>query len=149
MDRRHVLLICTGNAARSQMAEGFVRHFLSDRWEASSAGTRPAGYVHPLAIRVMREVGIDIAAQRSKSVDEFKTAEIDLVITVCDSAAEECPVWIGNGPTVHMGFPDPGKVTGSPQQQLQAFREIRDDIRSKLIVFLSGWVPEQVTSGSG
>jgi arsenate reductase len=94
--RRKILFLCTGNSARSQMAEGLVNHFLGDEWEAYSAGTAPAGYVHPLAVKAMAELGIDISAQRSKSVGEFRDAQFDLVITVCDQAAQNCPLWLGS-----------------------------------------------------
>jgi len=101
MEKKRVLFLCTSNSARSQMAEGLVNHFLGDRWEAFSAGTAPAGYVHPLAIQVMDELGIDISAQRSKPVDEFRGAEFDFVITLCDNAAQTCPLWLGSGRVKH------------------------------------------------
>ena len=94
--KRKVLFLCTGNSARSQMAEAIVNARLGDAWEAVSAGTKPAGYVHPVALRVLQETGIEHRG-RSKSADEFRLMTFDLVVTVCDSAAEECPVWLGQG----------------------------------------------------
>ena len=105
-----------------------VNHFLGERWEAFSAGTNPAGYVHPLAGRVMAELGIDISSQRSKSVDEFLGAAFDLVITVCDSAAKNCPLWLGSGRKKHLGFPDPAAVSGSEAERVEVFRRVRDDL---------------------
>lgn len=126
-DRRRVLFLCTGNSCRSQMAEAIVNARLGDAWQAFSAGTHPAGQVHPKARQVLGEIGIEHAG-RAKSVDEFRGASFDLVVTVCDSAAEECPVWLGRGRRVHLGFPDPAKATGSEEQVLAVFRQVRDDI---------------------
>jgi arsenate reductase len=134
--KKRVLFICTGNSCRSQMAEGLVNHYLGDEWQAYSAGTAPAGYVHPLAVRVMAELNIDIAPQRSKSVDGFRGTQFDLVVTVCDDAAENCPVWLGGGRKVHMGFEDPAKATGSEEERLAVFRRIRDEIRQEIFDFL-------------
>ena len=131
--KKRVLLLCTGNSARSQMAEGLVNHFLSETWEAYSAGTDPAGYVHPLAVQAMAELGIDISEQRSKSVDEFRNTAFDLVVTVCDNAAENCPLWLGKGCVVHIGFPDPAQVTGTQAERLAAFRRVRDQIRWQVL----------------
>ncbi len=136
--RQTVLFICTGNSARSQMAEGLVRHFLGDRWEAFSAGTRPAKYVHPLAVQVMAELGIDIAGQRPKPIGEFRHASPDVVITVCDSAAEDCPLWLGSGRRVHMGYPDPAQASGGLDERLAAFRAVRDVIRAEVLAHLAG-----------
>jgi arsenate reductase len=129
MMKKRVLFLCTGNSCRSQMAEGLVNHDLGDEWQAYSAGTEPAGYVHPLAVQAMLELQIDISGQRSKSTDEFRQASFDLVITVCDDAAENCPVWLGQGRTVHIGFQDPARATGSDRQRLAVFRQVRDEIR--------------------
>ncbi len=130
---RRVLFLCTGNSARSQMAEGIVNHLRSDRWQAVSAGTHPTGRVHPLAVKALKEIGIEIPGAHSKSVDEFRDAMFDVVITVCDDAAEECPLWLGQGKRVHIGFPDPAK--GS----LEDFRRVRDDIRQQIIAFLDSF----------
>ncbi|MFN8455164.1 MAG: arsenate reductase ArsC [Anaerolineae bacterium] len=137
MTTKTVLFLCTGNSCRSQMAEGLVNHFLGQQWEAYSAGTEPAGYVHPLAIQVMAELDIDISHHRSKSAGEFRYVEPDLVITVCDDAAENCPVWLGQGPVIHIGFPDPAKTVGSKAERLAVFREVRDDIRRKILAYLT------------
>ena len=126
---RRVLFVCTGNSARSQMAEGLVNHDLAASWQADSAGTAPAGYVHPLAVRVMAELGIDISGKRAKSTDEFRDRTFDVVMTVCDHAAETCPVWLGRGRVVHIGFADPAAATGSEAEQLDVFRRVRDEIR--------------------
>ena len=131
--KRRVLFLCTGNSARSQMAEGLVNHFLGGRWEAFSAGTHPTGYVHPLAVQAMAELGIDISGQRSKSVEEFRGQNFDVVITLCDSAAQECPVWLGPGRAVHMGFPDPAQADGGIVDRMDAFRQVRDGIREKVL----------------
>jgi arsenate reductase len=136
MSKKRALFLCTGNSCRSQMAEGLVNHFLGKTWEASSAGIHPAGSVHPLAIRAMAELGIDISGQRSKSVDEFRHAEFDLVVTVCDDAAENCPLWIGKGRVAHISFPDPARAAGTQDEQLAAFRRVRDEMRRQVIGFL-------------
>lgn len=136
MEQRRVLFLCTGNSCRSQMAEGLVNDRLSETWQACSAGTAPSGYVHPLAIRAMAELGIDISANRSKSTDEFRQAAFDVVITVCDHAAETCPVWLGQGRKHHMGFPDPADAKGSEAERLAQFRQVRDDIADHVLTYL-------------
>jgi len=140
-----VLVLCTGNAARSQMAEGLIRAALGDRVEVFSAGTHPAGYVHPMAIRVMREIGIDISGQRSKSLSEFIGQPFDLVLTVCDDAAEECPVWPGQGERMHIGYPDPGRRAWDEEGMLEEFREVRDRMREELIPALRRWLEQRET----
>jgi arsenate reductase len=134
--RKRVLFLCTGNSCRSQMAEGIVNHYLNNEWHAHSAGTEPAGYVHPLAVEAMAELGIDISSQRSKPVDEFRAAEYDVVVTVCDDAAENCPVWLGSGRKTHIGFEDPAQATGSSMQRLAVFRRVRDEIRREMFDLL-------------
>ncbi len=109
------------------MAEAIVNARLGDKWEAYSAGTQPTGYVHPLAIRALKEIGIEHAG-RSKRADEFRDTPFDLVVTVCDDAAENCPVWLGKGGREHLSFPDPAKATGSEDEVLSAFEKVRDDI---------------------
>ncbi len=136
MNKKRVLFLCTSNSARSQMAEGLVNHFLGDRWEAFSAGIEPARHVHPLAVQAMAELGIDISAQRPKSVDEFRGAEFDLVITVCYHAAESCPLWLGPGQVKHMGFPDPAAASGSEAERLEVFRQVRDSLRQEVLYYL-------------
>jgi arsenate reductase len=136
MSVQRVLFLCTGNSARSQMAEGLVNHLLGDTWEAYSAGTKPAGYVHPLAIEAMAELGIDISAQRSKSADAFRDIDLDRVITLCDDAARNCPAWLGKGRVKHMGFPDPAAAEGSRAERLDAFRQVRDGLREQVLAYL-------------
>jgi arsenate reductase (thioredoxin) len=129
--KRKVLFLCTGNSCRSQMAEAIVSARLGDSWEAYSAGTKPAGYVHPLALAVLDEIGIPHEG-RSKHADELRNVPFDLVVTVCDDAAENCPVWLGQGKRVHLGFPDPAKATGSQEEVMAVFRAVRDDIARKV-----------------
>ncbi len=120
--KQKVLFLCTGNSCRSQMAEAIVNARLGEEWEAVSAGTKPAGYVHPKTLEALREIGIQHEG-RSKQADEFRDVDFDLVVTVCDSAAEECPVWLGKGKRVHYGFPDPAKT-----DNMDDFRKVRDEI---------------------
>jgi len=117
------------------MAEAIVNAKLGDSWLAVSAGTAPAGTVHPLAVRALAEIGIEHAG-RSKHVDEFRDAALDLVVTVCDSAAEQCPLWIGKGRRVHLSFPDPAKATGTEEEVMAAFRRLRDDIAAQIPALL-------------
>jgi arsenate reductase len=124
--KRKVLFLCTGNSCRSQMAEAIVSARLGDEWEAVSAGTKPAGFVHPKALEALAEIGIRHEG-RSKGADEFRDVEFDLVVTVCDSAAEECPVWLGKGKRVHHSFPDPAKTDA-----MDEFRKVRDDIAREI-----------------
>ncbi len=131
MSKAKVLFLCTGNSCRSQMAEAIVNARWGDAWEAYSAGTQPAGYVHPLAVQVLSEIGIQHAG-RSKSADEYRAVPFDLVVTVCDDAAENCPVWLGKGRRVHVGFPDPAKATGTEDEVLAVFRQVRDDIAARI-----------------
>jgi arsenate reductase len=133
-----VLFLCTHNSSRSQMAEGLLRARGGKRYEALSAGTHPRG-VHPLAVAAMREIGIDIseaAGHRAKSLREFAGQTIDLVVTVCDDAAEECPFFPGARRQEHWGFPDPSAVTGSEKVRMQAFRNVRDAIAARIDAFL-------------
>lgn len=133
--KRKVLFLCTGNSARSQMAEALVNARLGEAWEAVSAGTRPSGYVHPQAVAALSEVGIEHAG-RSKTPDEFRAVAFDLVVTVCGDAAEECPVWLGQGRRVHLGFPDPAQATGSDDEVLARFRDVRDAIADQVLALL-------------
>jgi len=136
MAKKQVLFLCTGNSCRSQMAEGLVNRFLGDGWQAFSAGTKPSGYVHPLAIEAMAELDIDISRQRSKSVDEFRDIQLDIVITVCGGAAEDCPVWLGASEVRHIGYPDPAAATGTRGERLDVFRRVRDGLRSDVVRYL-------------
>ncbi|MDL2716496.1 MAG: arsenate reductase ArsC [Acidobacteriota bacterium] len=131
MSRPRVLILCTGNSCRSQMGEGWVRHDLGDRVEVHSAGTRPSA-VHPLAIRVMAEAGVDISSHRSKSAEALKGVVFDLVVTVCDSAREECPILPGARKTLHETFEDPARA-GDGEDALPVFRRVRDQIRARLV----------------
>ncbi|HSB26244.1 MAG TPA: arsenate reductase ArsC [Pyrinomonadaceae bacterium] len=131
-----VLILCTGNSARSQMAEGFLRREGGDKFDVYSAGVAPSR-VRTEAIRVMREVGIDISAHRSKSVEEFANQEFDYVITVCDNANEQCPVFPGSTNRIHWSFDDPAAVYGDEEVRLSAFRRVRDEIIQRLRVFLT------------
>ena len=137
MKKRKVLFLCTGNSCGSQMAEGLVNNLLAEYWVAYSAGTQPAGYVHEMAIEVLAEMGIDISGGRSKAADEFRDTDLDAVITVCDDAAEACPLWLGHGRVIHMGFPDPATVTGSREQRLAVFRRVRDAIKEQVLAYLT------------
>ncbi len=136
MEKKKVLIVCTGNVARSQMAEGFLRHEAGDRFEVFSAGLNPS-YVRPGVIQVMREVGIDISHHRSKSVDEFIGEEIDYVITVCDHANQHCPNLPARIKRIHWSVEDPVAPAGDEAAQLAAFRRVRDDIRRRLQDFAS------------
>lgn len=133
MDKQKVLFLCTGNSCRSQMAEAIINARLGERWQAVSAGTVPAGYIHPKAIDALREIGIQHEG-RSKLVDEFRDVDFDLVVSVCDSAAEECPLWLGKGKRVHHSFPDPAKTDA-----MDDFRAVRDAIERELIPLLEGY----------
>ena len=131
-----VLFLCTGNSCRSQMAEAIINARLGDRWQAVSAGTKPAGYVHPMALKALEEIGIQHEG-RSKLADEFRGTDFDLVVTVCDSAAEECPVWIGKGKRIHHSFLDPAKAEGTDEEKMAFFRAVREDIERELIQLLN------------
>lgn len=129
--KRRVLFLCTGNSCRSQMAEAIVNARLGDEWEAVSAGTKPAGYIHPKALTALSEIGINHQGS-SKRADAFRDVDFDLVVTVCDSAAEECPVWLGKGKRAHHGFPDPA-VT----DHMDDFRKVRDAIENEITQLLT------------
>ena len=134
-EKKRVLILCTGNSARSQMAEGLFRHEAGDQFEVFSAGTRPSP-VRPEAIAAMKEIGIDISAHRSKSVDLFKDQEFACVITVCDNAKESCPVFPGSTQRLHWPFPDPAAVQGSEEERYAAFCKVRDKIHGRIMVYL-------------
>jgi arsenate reductase (thioredoxin) len=131
MEKKRVLILCTGNSARSQMAEGLLRHDAGDRFEVFSAGTKPT-QVRPEAITVMQELGIDISSYRSKSVDEFSGQDFDYVVTVCDNAKASCPVFPGNTKRIHWSLDDPAAVEGSEEHRRAAFRRVRDELRQRL-----------------
>jgi arsenate reductase (thioredoxin) len=129
--RQRVLFLCTHNSARSQMAEGLLRRLGGDRFEAFSAGTE-ATHVRPLAIRAMHELGIDISQHESKTLDRYLELPFDKVVTVCDQANEACPVFFGARERIHWSFRDPSTATGSEEQQLAVYREVRDAIRARI-----------------
>lgn len=135
-DKKSVLILCTGNSARSQMAEGLLRAIGGGRLEVESAGVI-ASFVRPQAIEAMRETGIDISGHRSKSVEEFTGQNFDYVITVCDNAKESCPVFPGSVKRIHWTFDDPADAAGSDEEKLTVFRRVRDEIREKLTLFVS------------
>ena len=136
MSKSRVLILCTGNSCRSQMGEGWIRHDLGDRVDVHSAGTQPS-FVHPLAIRVMREAGVDLSSHRSKSVEALKGLAFDLVVTVCDSAREACPILPGAQKTLHQAFEDPA-LAGDGEDALPVFRRLRDEIRARLVPLVAG-----------
>lgn len=129
--KQRVLFICTHNSARSQMAEGLLRHLGGERFEVFSAGTE-ATHVRPLAVQVMAEIGIDISKQESKTLERYLQQPFDEVITVCDTAAETCPIFPGAAHRRHWSFPDPSKATGSEAEQLAVYRHVRDAIRARI-----------------
>ena len=134
MRKERVLILCTGNSARSQMAEGLLRHDAGDRFEVVSAGVKPSG-IRPEAIAVMRELGIDVSGQLSKHVTEFSGQTFDYVLTVCDNARENCPIFPGGSVSIHHNFVDPAAVSGSEEERLAVFRQVRDHIREYLRSF--------------
>jgi arsenate reductase (thioredoxin) len=136
-ERQRVLFICTHNSARSQMAEGWLRHLAGDHFEAHSAGTQ-ATLVRPLAIQAMREVGVDISGQESKTLDRYINQPWDYVITVCDDANEACPYFPGGKRRLHWSLPDPSKAIGTTDQQLAIFRRVRDDMRARVEQLVEG-----------
>jgi len=133
-DKKRVLILCTGNSARSQMAEGLLRSDAGERFTVESAGTKPST-VRAEAIAVMQEVGIDIRSHRSKHVDEFAGQNFDYVLTVCDNAKESCPVFFGKTTRLHHSFNDPAAVEGSEEKRLGAFRKVQDELRAYLKKF--------------
>jgi len=132
--KKKVLILCTGNSCRSQMAEGVLRYFKNEEYEAFSAGTRPSR-VNPTAIKVMKEIGIDLSSHRSKHVDEFNGQVVDIVITVCDNANESCPVFLGNTKRLHWFFPDPPHNVEITEEVVEEFRRVRDMIVEKFKPF--------------
>ena len=135
--KRRVLFLCTANSCRSQMAEGMANRFFGDRVEALSAGTQ-ASFVNPMAIEVLKEIGVDISNHQSKNLSVFEGQRFDDVITLCGSANEVCPLYIGGTKKTHIGFDDPAKACGTKEEILGEFRRVRDEIREKLSVLFSG-----------
>jgi arsenate reductase len=146
MSTQSVLILCTGNSCRSQMAEGFLKSF-DPSLEVHSAGTRPSGAVHPLAVRVMREAGIDLSAYLPKNLDAFLDRPFDYVITVCDNAKESCPIFTGAvRHRLHIGFDDPAEATGSEEEVLAVFRRVRDEIAARFRQFANKIADGEVAS---
>jgi arsenate reductase len=139
MKKPNILILCTGNSCRSHMAEGILRHTGGDLFEVFSAGSKPAGYVHPKAIEALKEIGIDISGHESKHLDQFLNAGIDVVITVCDNANESCPVFPGDISRHHWGFEDPPKAVREGESEMDAFRRIRDEICSVFGAYVAGY----------
>lgn len=134
-EKKRVLILCTGNSARSQMAEGLLRHAGGDKFEVQSAGVI-SSFVRPHAIETMKEIGIDISSHRSKSVEEFKDEPFDFVITVCNNAKENCPFFPANSKLIHWSFDDPAEAVGNKEEQLAEFRRIRDEIQMRIKDFI-------------
>ena len=145
---KRVLFLCTGNSARSQMAEGLLNHMSHGEWKVQSAGIFPS-YVHPLAIRAMEDTGIDISQQTSKSMDQFINEKFDYVITLCDYAAQVCPNFPGQGKRLHWPFEDPAAAIGTLEERLAVFRRVRDEIKTKMEEFIkseSSEIPDPIVS---
>lgn len=133
-----ILILCTGNSCRSHLAEGILRAALGADYHVASAGSKPAGYVHPLAVKAMAEIGLDISAHTSKHMDEFLSQNVETVITVCGNADQACPMFPGQLNRHHWGFDDPAHATGSEEEQLQVFRRVRDEIRRVFEAYAAG-----------
>ena len=133
-----ILILCTGNSCRSHLAEGLLREALGPQFRVASAGSKPAGYVHPLGIRAMAEIGIDISEHRSKHLDEFLTDEVETVITVCGNADQVCPVFPGQVNRHHWPFDDPAHATGTEEEQMAVFRRVRDEIAQVFRAYAAG-----------
>lgn len=133
-----ILVLCTGNSCRSHLAEGFLRTASKGKFRVASAGSKPAGYVHPLSIQVMKEIGIDISGHHSKHLNEFLNQPVETVITVCGNADQACPMFPGQVNRHHWGFDDPAHATGSTEEQLVVFRRVRDEIRRVFEAYAAG-----------
>lgn len=133
-----ILILCTGNSCRSHLAEGLLRRALNDDFIVASAGSNPAGYVHPLAIKAMAEIGIDISEHRSKHMNDFLEQHVETVITVCGNADQACPMFPGQLNRHHWGFDDPAHATGSEEEQMQVFRRVRDEIARVFEAYAAG-----------
>ena len=142
MTKPLVLILCTGNSCRSHLAEGILRAAVGDSLEVASAGSKPAGYVHPLAIRAMQEIGIDISQHRSKHLSEFLEQKVETVITVCGNADQACPTFPGQVNRYHWGFDDPAHATGTEDEQFAVFRRVRDEIRRVFEAYAAGRLDE-------
>ena len=133
-----VLILCTGNSCRSHLAEGILQAAAGERLRVASAGSNPAGYVHPLAIEALQEIGIDISGHRSKHMNEFLDKEVETVITVCGNADQACPVFPAQAHRYHWGFDDPAHATGTETEQIAVFRRVRDEIRKTFEAYAAG-----------
>ena len=142
MQKSQVLILCTGNSCRSQMAEGIVRHLYGESCDVFSAGTHPS-FVHPTALKVLAEIGIDGSSQESTSVNEFQSKPMDIVVTVCDAAKENCPVFFNSAKQLHWSFSDPAAIEGSEDYILNGFRTIRDEILVKFRMEFGQYLQEQ------
>lgn len=138
MKKPTVLILCTGNSCRSHLAEGILRAAAGDLFDVQSAGSKPAGYVHPLAIRVMQEIGIDLSTHRSKHLSEFLKENVETVITVCGNADQACPVFPGQVSKYHWAFDDPAHAVGTEEEKLAVFRRVRDEIRKVFEAYAAG-----------
>ena len=141
-----ILILCTGNSCRSHLAEGILRRALGDRYEVASAGSKPAGYVHPLAIKAMGEIGSDISGHYSKHLNEFLTRDVETVITVCGNADQACSMFPGQLNRHHWGFDDPAHATGTEEEQLAVFRRVRDEITRVFEAYAAGRLDESKVS---
>ncbi|MFY8217001.1 MAG: arsenate reductase ArsC [Chthoniobacterales bacterium] len=146
MEKPTVLILCTGNSCRSHMAEGILRAAAGDQFDVASAGSKPAGYVHPLAIRALAEIGIDISGHRSKHMEEFYNAPVETVITVCGNADQACPMFPGQQNRYHWGFEDPAHAEGSEEEKIAFFRRVRDQIRLTFEAYAAGRKDERQAS---
>ena len=138
MNKPTILILCTGNSCRSHLAEGILRAALNDDFIVASAGSRPAGYVHPLGIKAMAEIGIDISAHRSKHMDEFLKRNVETVITVCGNTDQVCPTFPGQLNRHHWGFDDPAHATGTEEEKMAVFRRVRDEIKRVFDAYAAG-----------
>ena len=138
MEKPLVLVLCTGNSCRSHLAEGILRAASGGLFNVASAGSKPSGYVHPLSIKVMQEIGIDISAHRSKHLSEFLSVPVETVVTVCGNADQACPMFPGQVNRYHWGFDDPAHATGTEEEQLAVFRRVRDQIRAVFEAYAAG-----------
>jgi len=138
MSKPTILILCTGNSCRSHLAEGILRAAAGDILDVQSAGSKPAGYVHPMAVQVMSEIGVDISGHRSKHMDEFLDQEVETVVTVCGNADQVCPMFPGQVNRHHWGFDDPAHAVGTEEEQLAVFRRVRDEIRRVFEAYAAG-----------
>jgi arsenate reductase len=139
MSKPLILILCTGNSCRSQMAEGILRHFAGDLFDVQSAGSKPAGYVHPMAIEVMKEIGIDISHQTSKHMNEFLGRQVTTVVTVCGNADQACPMFPGQMNRHHWGFDDPAHAAGTDEEKRSVFRRVRNEISAVFEAYSAGY----------